>query len=194
MPYKPNLSKPKAKTINPSLPEEPNPTNQNKLPMPDGLAPGDIIKSFTQQPPVNVIGMAEALGLRVWEMDLGPDVSGMIFLDPKNGGTSGYSIGINSADSYFRKRFTVAHEIAHFLLHRNRITNQLKDDKMYRSGIGNQLEYQANRLAADILMPRRLIRYLLEHGVSNPDEMAQRLQVSKPAMYTRLGLPKPVTA
>src|SRR5258708_1940802 len=58
--------------------------------IPQGATPGEIIRHFTQTPPANVAGIAEALGLRVLEEDLGPTVAGMIKLDPANGEASKY--------------------------------------------------------------------------------------------------------
>lgn len=153
-------------------------------------SPSEIIKYFTKTSPVNVVGLAEALGIKVWEKNFEGNISGVVKPDPNNGGPSGYSIYVNAGDSYTRKRFTVAHEIAHFLLHRNKDTKEFSDDLKYRSpGVSDQLEAQANRLAADILMPRRLIRELLDKGVTEPTDMAARLQVSPKAMEIRLGLP-----
>jgi len=165
-------------------------TNWNRTDVPSDWSPGQIIKHFTKATPVDVVGIAEALGVRVWEMhSLAENTAGLIFRDPINGGPSGYSIGINASDPYNRKRFTVAHEVAHFLLHRNKITKELKDDRMYRSGLSGQAEEQANRLAADILMPRNLIRELISSGITNPDDMASKLEVSPLAMRIRLGIP-----
>jgi Zn-dependent peptidase ImmA (M78 family) len=177
----------------PAQPESQNPIqnqNSDSQILSGNMLPGEIIKRFTQYPPVDVKGLAEALGLRVWEENLGSNVSGVIEFNPLKGGKSGYSIAVNSSDSYFRKRFTVAHEIAHFILHRDKLTKLFKEDRMYRGPMSGQLEEQANRLAADILMPRRLIRDLLEQGIKTPEGMAAKLQVSVPAMEVRLGLYK----
>jgi len=147
------------------------------------------IRRFQNTPPVNVREIAENLGLKVWEMSSLPtDVSGKLFLD-ENGGTSGFSIGVNAHEGYFRKRFTVAHELAHFLLHRNLIGNGIQDDALYRSGLSNQVETEANRLAADILMPYSLIERLQKEGVRSVDGLAAKLEVSSPAMKIRLGIP-----
>ena len=71
----------------------------------------------------------------------------------------------------------------------NKETKVFKDDRMYRSpGMSDQKEAEANRLAADILMPRRLIRRLLDEGITDPEQMALRLRVSPKAMEVRLGL------
>src|SRR5258708_31708533 len=83
------------------------------------LTPGQVIARHQKNAPVDVIGIAKELGLSVWEMQsLSADISGKIFRDPLNGGSSGFSIVVNATHSAVRKRFTIAHEIAHFVLHR----------------------------------------------------------------------------
>jgi len=149
---------------------------------------GAVLARFQQDAPVNVIGFANALGLNVWELQLPPNISGKIWKDSQNGGKSGFSIGVNASEAYVRKRFTVAHECAHFMLHRNRITNELVEDTMYR-GLGGREEAQANKLAADILMPYHLIQKIMDSGTTDVDELAVKLQVSGAAMRIRLGIP-----
>lgn len=150
--------------------------------------PGEVIREFTEFPPVNVEGLAKALGLSVFEKEL-PGISGMLTADHLSG-PCGYTIYVNSTDPLNRRRFTIAHEIAHFLLHRNKAaTTEFKDDRLYRSpGLSDAKEAEANRLAADILMPRRIIRRLLDQGVTDPNVMADRLKVSPDAMEVRMGL------
>lgn len=129
----------------------------------------------------------------MWEMkSLPPTVSGKIFRDPINGGPSGFSIGVNAVEGNERKRFTIAHEIAHFLLHRAKLEHgDLTDDTMYRSGLSTEEEAQANNFAAQILMPYPLIQALINSGVKDVDALAERFQVSKAAMRIRLGIPTP---
>ncbi len=149
-----------------------------------------IIERFQNAAPVDVTGLAEALGLSVWEDEQLPiGVSGKIIRDSELGGAEGYSIVVRASDAYVRRRFTVAHEIAHFILHRDRIGSGLIDDGLYRSGLSSQEEFDANRLAADILMPRKLIaQYVAEYG-PDPQSLARFFQVSEAAMRIRLGSP-----
>lgn len=85
-------------------------------------------------------------------------------------------------------RASVAHEIAHFILHRKRLeSGELIDDAMYRSGVTAKEE--TNRFAADILMPFSLIRSLIAADIRTPEQLASKLQVSLPAIKIRLGLP-----
>lgn len=146
-----------------------------------------VITQFQREAPVDVVGLAQALGLKVWEMPLDPFISGKLFKDLQNGGSSGYSIGVNKAEAFVRKRFTVAHEIAHFVLHRNRISNELVDDTMYRSqNVSSAEELQANNLAAGILMPLHLIQIVMNRGIRDVDALARAFKVSGTAMRIRL--------
>jgi Zn-dependent peptidase ImmA (M78 family) len=151
------------------------------------ITPGQIILRHQTTYPVNVTAIARELGVNVWEMNnLPPNISGKIFRDKLNGGSSGYSIGVNATEIYTRKRFTVAHEIAHFILHRDQIGDELLDDAMYRSGLSTREEIQANQLAADILMPVKLILQLQSMGFTESRDLAKFLKVSEPAMRVRL--------
>lgn len=144
-----------------------------------------IVQRFQHDAPVDVTALAEALGLNVWEQeDLPASVSGKIFKD--NSASAGYSISVRSSDAYVRRRFTVAHEIAHFLLHRDKIGDGLTDDAMYRSGLTTWEEVEANHLAADILMPRSLLGSYISKWGSNPEILAPMFKVSRAAMEIRL--------
>jgi Zn-dependent peptidase ImmA (M78 family) len=149
--------------------------------------PSQLIRRFQQTAPVDIRGLAEDLGLKIWESSRLPEgISGKLFVDEKNGGSEHYSIPVNSADAYVRKRFTVAHEIAHFILHRDRIGEGLMDDEWYRSGLTTAEEGEANRLAADILMPPHLISQYLGRGLKDPEVLAKQFQVSVAAMRIQL--------
>jgi len=158
---------------------------------PEALTPGQIIAKHQTSAPVDVVAIASDLGINVWETTSFPDsISGKIFRDPLNGGSSGFSIVVNATHSLSRKRFTIAHEIGHFVLHRKRLdSGELIDDAMYRSGVTAREETDANRFAADLLMPFSLIRSLMAAGINSPEQLAAKLQVSLPAIRIRLGLP-----
>jgi hypothetical protein len=152
--------------------------------------PGEIISKYQVAAPVDVVSIAQEIGIRVWEMQHLPEsVSGQIWRDPVNGGTSGFSIGVRATDAFVRKRFTVAHELAHYILHRNKLDGGLFEDVMYRGGLSSREETQANQMAADILMPFKLIDKLMDQGENTLEELARRLQVSLTALKIRLQLP-----
>jgi Zn-dependent peptidase ImmA (M78 family) len=141
----------------------------------------NVIRRFTDNVPVDIVGLANALGLTVIESDLGTN-AGEIFRDIRRGGFNGFSILINANDPHVRRRYTIGHEIAHFLRHRDRVKNRLVDDRMYRSGHGRTVENEADALAADLLMPRRMIAQFRTAGLNNVEELAAKFDVSVPAM------------
>lgn len=146
----------------------------------------DIIRRHQLQPPVDVYRLAQSLGLSVSEKGLGPDVGGKIV---RRGGVlspSNYEIVVNKEDHIRRRRFTVAHEIAHFILHRDMIGDGFVEDAMYRGPFGGRAEVQANKLAADILMPYFLIEKEWHRGVRDQITLARQFEVSPKAMEIRL--------
>lgn len=156
---------------------------------PRGLTPIEqISRRFRSSAPVNIVELARAFGLAVRQADLGPDIAGEIFPDLYRGGPSGYTVRVNSSDSPKQKRLTVAHEIAHFLRHRDRISNRLVDDRMYRSRLESTREREAEQLAFDLLMPRALIGKLRSAGFNDPSQLAERFNVPLHVMKRRLGI------
>ncbi|MBS1303039.1 ImmA/IrrE family metallo-endopeptidase [Loktanella sp. SALINAS62] len=148
-----------------------------------------VLQELSGEGPVPVGGIARALGIEVKVSALGPGKSGMI---QRSGNT--YVIKLNRFESAERQRFTLAHELAHFLLHRDIIDASpegITDNVLYRSGAPEVVEYEANALAADILMPRDQVRSkFLEIGGRISDAAisacAEYFRVSKGAMEVRL--------
>jgi IrrE N-terminal-like domain len=147
-----------------------------------------ISRQFRSSAPVNISGLARELGLAVRQADLGPQIAGEIFPDLYRGGPSGFTIRVNRLDSPSQKRLTVAHEIAHFLRHRDRIRNRLVDDRMYRSRLGSTREEEAEELAFDLLMPKALIANFRANGMNDPEELARQFGVPLYVMKMRLGI------
>ena len=138
--------------------------------------------------PVRLSDLAKDLGVRLVASTLPAGVSGEI----RPNEVGGYVISVNRHDSARRQRFTVAHEIAHYLLHRDQIGQGITDDALYRSSLSDSREAEANRLAADILMPRGAIATAVAKiGAVERDElvakMADEFGVSEIAMRIRLG-------
>lgn len=149
-----------------------------------------VIREFTSRPPpVQTIDLAKALGINVYYVEWPNDVSGRIQRDDTNGGDSGYAILVNKNHHPNRRRFTIAHEIAHYVLHQDLIGDGIYDDALYRSGLPQKVEFEANKLAADILMPLDKIGKALDKSPSSVEELAKQFEVSKSAMSIRLGVP-----
>lgn len=151
----------------------------------------DAIKRAQASAPVNVIGLAMDLGVRintVWFDD--PDISGELVKKP-----TGYEINVNGSHPMTRQRFTIAHELGHFVHHRDLIGDGITDSRAYRSTaghryfnprIGPRQETEANRFAANLLMPHDLIEDLQDQGL-NRAQIAAVLKVSDQALAIRMG-------
>lgn len=115
-------------------------------------------------PPVNVERLARHLGVVVSRSAFKDgDVSGMLI---RQDGTSPV-IGVNDVHSDHRQRFTIAHELGHFLLHPGRevvldrpVRVNLRDKTS--SAATDREEIEANAFAASLLMPADLVRSELQ--------------------------------
>ena len=102
----------------------------------------------------------------------------------------GWTIYVNKNHHINRQRFTIAHELGHYFLHRHE-GNIFTDEIFFRAGyLGNEkqkMEWQANEFAASILMPRNEIEYYLnEKHITDIVELAEVFQVSTLAMRYQL--------
>lgn len=154
----------------------------------------EIINRYRKSAPVDVEALASSLSVPVHYAFLSSEISGMI---ERFG--AGYRITVNAIDPITRKRFTIAHELGHYMLHRSLIGDGVDDDRAYRStalgkyhntAIGPRQETEANKFAANLLMPYHLINRLQDEDVRDPADLAKRLGVSRHAMCIRLGIPK----
>ena len=138
--------------------------------------------------PVDIVKLAKNLGIaKVVRSDLGEKISGMIEKRKE-----GFVIITNEAEPKVRRRFTIAHELAHFLLHKDQISDGITENTLYRGGLSNRCEVEANRLAADILMPLgKIEEYINREGTAHVSlkGMADNFEVSISAMTVRLGIP-----
>ncbi|MDP2763839.1 MAG: ImmA/IrrE family metallo-endopeptidase [Brevundimonas sp.] len=149
------------------------------------------IQRIQAETPVKLSSLARTLGVRVQSSTLPAGISGEIRPDPARPGS--FLVRVNRHDSPKRQRFTVAHELAHYLLHRDQIGDGIKDDVLYRSRLSDRREAEANRLAADLIMPADLIDEWLRRSsalrVDDPVHyLAHAFNVSEQAMKIRLGL------
>lgn len=152
--------------------------------------------------PVPVFDIAKTLGAEVRLEPAGDELCGFLLRDTKN---QTAVIGVNSKHHPNRQRFTVGHEIGHYLLHQG--------ERLHIDGIecGLQLymrakdetkandykEKEANLFAAELLMPRIFLKHdFLTIGtldLLDEDELrrelkplADRYKVSTQALTFRL--------
>jgi len=145
-----------------------------------GYLPSEIVAQHLITAPVNVERIADRLGIRVVFEQL-TDCAGKIEHD-----YAGYKITVNAGDFPARQRFTIAHEIGHYMLHRSLIGDGITDDVMYRSKLGGYHEAQANSYAAYILMPPNLFKRKYREGITETVALAALFGVSKMAAQIRI--------
>lgn len=138
--------------------------------------------------PVNVAALAEALDLDVAFEDMEDAVSAMLSVEDKNA-----NIVVNAGHPENRQRFSIAHEIGHFMLHVSEDEHLFVDRAFYRdqaSSVGeSRQEIEANAYAAALLMPARLIEEALPDELDTElyfDDLAEKFEVSERAMTIRL--------
>jgi len=149
--------------------------------------------------PVDPLVVAEHLGIQV-ECVSAPsdDISGFLLVE-----TDRVLIGLNCEHSTTRKRFTLSHEIGHFVLQHHLGQGTPHVDKQMKvhfrnseSSTGEKMEeVEANLFAAELLMPSSLLKQSLQKYSSlclgNEDDSTIRLlanecDVSAVAMTIRL--------
>jgi len=151
----------------------------------------------TYRAPVAIDMVAQRLNLTMEAAALGENVSGMIVIQGERG-----AIGYNSAHARVRQRFTISHEIAHYLLHRKKTGKAqlfidrhvtFRRDENSSTGVDqDEVEVEASQLAAALLMPRDLLQQEIKrHDLDLDDEeaislLATRFHVSSAAISIRL--------
>lgn len=154
-----------------------------------------IKEKYSGQVPTPLVSIAHDLGIEIYEVDnLKDSECGSI---SNEGGK--FVIYVNAKHPSTRKRFTVAHELAHFFndkeklklnqenehidsvkqpvsLHRDNDREMTQEEK--------KIEIEANKLAADILMPEQEFKAEWSR-TATIEELAEKFQVSTSAAAIR---------
>lgn len=158
----------------------------------------DIAQRYWRDLPVRVDMLARELGLGPeYDSNLDERIAGKIVqVSPEQ-----WIIFVNARHNPLRRRFTIAHEIGHFIYHRDLLQAHagVSDTLAYRADdivmpnplIGPQQEWQANNFATNLLIPNHHLSAMQDFGVTDPSELARRFQVTETAIRIKLGLPIP---
>jgi len=145
--------------------------------------------------PVAIDTLARGEGLPIVEMEFRAEVSGALMRGAVQG------IAVNAAHHVHRRRFTIAHELAHYLLeHEGEDHIDWQFTVIRRDGTSSEAtdyqEIEANFFAASLLMPKQMIRADIEQkkrfngeiGIDDSDiqALARKYLVSEIAMKYRL--------
>jgi Zn-dependent peptidase ImmA (M78 family) len=145
--------------------------------------------------PVPIEKIAEHCGAVLRYEPFEGDISGLLYRDGDR-----TIIGINSTHGDARQRFTISHELGHLRLHKGRPMFVEKHVQVnLRNSVSSKAismeEIQANRFAAELLMPSSLVmreasRRLKRNKSTSRDsliaQMADAFRVSRQAMEIRL--------
>jgi len=131
--------------------------------------------------PVNVAAAAAHLGLQVAEEIMDDDLSG--YLEHRNGI---WYVGVNALHHRNRRRFTIAHEIAHYVLHRREASSFHDNTFARRANSHDRMEQEADRFAAELLMPEAAVRQSIAQGITSVSALADAFGASALAMKFRL--------
>ncbi|MCX7720255.1 MAG: ImmA/IrrE family metallo-endopeptidase [Dictyoglomus thermophilum] len=135
----------------------------------------DLLSLFyIKKPPIKPEIIAYGLGVEVHFQELPSQISGILYNHNDHP-----MILINKRDNPLRQRFTIAHELGHFLLHHS--NTQIYFD--YPISKNPKLEKEANTFAASLLLPD----FFLKRYLNLPyQKISSIFQVSQKVIEIRL--------
>jgi Zn-dependent peptidase ImmA (M78 family) len=136
------------------------------------------------KPPVDVNKIAKVLGFNVIPFDYPDEFSGEIYIEGDI-----KSIGVNKNHSESRQRFTIAHEIGHYInghIFYDKTGKIYKDESFDFSNPLHQQEKEANMFAAELLVPKEFIIKDLNNFGLDIAKLTELYQVSEQMMWIRL--------
>ena len=153
-----------------------------------------VLREFCKELGGDPVVLANDLGIDVCREDLSDEIAGYIEYDEYCGSPSGYKIVVNGRHSLERQRFTVAHEVGHYVLHRESPQFRAKKrqsaevfsfpsgyrstDYWKQSDYPARFEREADQFAATVLLPLHLVRKTQEFHGGQPVALAKRLGLS----------------
>lgn len=113
--------------------------------------------------------------------DLGEDDAYIMKLGEKR-----FRISVNSSHHKNRQRFSMAHEYVHYQLHRDRIGTKPEGERvLYRNAERNPVEFQANQVAGELLMPEDEFRLQVKKLSGDVQKISEVFSVSPGAVRIR---------
>ncbi|AUQ42798.1 ImmA/IrrE family metallo-endopeptidase [Yersinia ruckeri] len=148
------------------------------------IAPDELL-SFAKEKniktsPLDVSALTKLLGITMRMEPMLGEESGCLKKDKS--GT--WIMTVNSLHHPHRQRFTIAHEIGHFIKHAM-ITEVFTDSVFFRNGQTDRMEVEANKFAAELLMPDSDFRYYIENNSQKVSDIAAHFEVSSMAVRIR---------
>lgn len=131
--------------------------------------------------PLDLSKLGEKLGIKIEFLPMKDDISGMLY---KEEDSDQWHINANKNHHKNRQRYTIAHELGHYFLHKH-LHTRFEDVIYFRGGEPSKEEWQANEFASNILMPEQELREYVRKGIVEIDDLAEKFQVSTLALRIR---------
>ncbi len=110
---------------------------------------------FLETPPIVTYSLIGEYGLSLCSASFeDPTISGWLDINQRR-------IVLNQEESIYRQNFTLAHELGHWLMHKEKVKKNSSLAILYRKPLGcetDPLEIQANAFAAYLLVPDFLLK------------------------------------
>lgn len=142
-----------------------------------------LIQNDMYKIPVDLIKIANNNNIEVYQSEVEEKISGAIKYYKKE---DKFIILLNEKDSEFRKRFTLAHELGHYFLHKDILkSDEIHVDTLYR--MPSEKEREVDYFAGALLINKNLLEkmYLKTTSIS---ALSQIFEVSESAMTVRLDI------
>lgn len=140
-----------------------------------------VLQELSDVYPVPVGKICSSLGIEAACLPMSEDISGRIYcLDNK------YFIEANYRHAANRRRFTIAHELGHYCLHKDFLDSTgMILERSNRSFIIRDKEIEADEFAAELLMPK--VHFIKKYDeLKNISSLSNYFLVSKLAIETRI--------
>lgn len=136
-------------------------------------------KRGIQIEPLDLNAVAKELSVKIEYINFeNSEISGKLY--NKEGK---WIIEVNKKHAQVRQRFTIAHELAHLVLHRN-MNSSFEDAIFFRSDDNNAKERQANLFASELLLPKKIFFEKIKSFDGDIQKIAEYFKVS--TMVVRL--------
>lgn len=119
-----------------------------------------LSENFVTAAPVRIDDIATNYGLKVMYGELPPDlgnVAGYIMVSGDDA-----IILVDGEEKPTRQNFTIAHELGHYLMHKDKLISQPSIGILERRPLGvhnnDPVEIEANKFASEVLVPQQLLQ------------------------------------
>ncbi|MBK0091358.1 ImmA/IrrE family metallo-endopeptidase [Erwinia sp. S59] len=130
--------------------------------------------------PLDVTGLTQKLGIAMRMEPMVGEESGSLKKDK----FGQWIMTVNSLHHPHRQRFTIAHELGHYIKH-TILKENFIDTTFFRNEESNQMEHEANKFAAELLMPKALFDNYITKVSKQVEDLARHFQVSAMAVRIR---------